>query len=138
MHTAIDRVWRIGLPSMASTLCSYENLFGPYHPQTLRLMVEVAVAFWRHGEVAQARALFERAVRDIGRHLDRSHDARLRALQTLRGLLIEQGEHESAEAVQRELLEACTERFGADHPDVAAARAELARILLQAVVPTPN
>jgi len=25
------------LPGMLATLCSYENFFGPYHPQTLKL-----------------------------------------------------------------------------------------------------
>jgi hypothetical protein len=33
------------IPSMLATLCSYECLFGPYHPQTLRLLTEVAVAY---------------------------------------------------------------------------------------------
>jgi hypothetical protein len=139
MHTAtINCVERAELPSMAATLCCYENLFGPYHPQTLRFMAEVAGAHWYHGELARAPALFERAVRDVGRHLGRGHDVRLRALIRLRDLLIEQREYENAGTVQRELLECCVERFGTDHRDTLSARAELATILLRAVVPALN
>jgi len=133
MHTAgLNRIDRAELPSLAAMLCSYENFFGPYHPHTLRFLAEVAGAYWHHGELAQARTLLERAVRDLGRHLGRSHDVRLRALTRLRDLLIEQGERANAWTVQRELVECCTERFGADHPDTLAARAELAAAFLAA------
>jgi hypothetical protein len=133
MDTAtFQRVDRSELPSLAATLCSYENFFGPYHPHTLRLLVEVAGAYWDHGELARARTLLERAVRDLGRHLGRGHDVRLRALTRLRDVLIQQGEHSNAFAVQRELIECCTERFGAEHPDTLAARAELAAAFLAA------
>lgn len=123
---------------MAATLCSYENLFGPYHPQTLCFMAEIAGAYWHHGELAAARALLERAIRDLGRHIGRGHDVRLQALTALRELLIQQREYEKAGAIQRELLECSAERFGADHPETLAARSELATILLSAVVPAPN
>ena len=46
------------LPSMLATLCSYENLFGPYHPQTLRLMAEVANAYWQVGELGRSSSPF--------------------------------------------------------------------------------
>ena len=104
----------------------------PYHPHTLRFLAEVAGAYWVHGELALARTLLERAVRDLGRHLGRGHDVRLRALARLRDLLIEQGEHAHAFAVQRELVDCCTERFGAEHPETLAARAELAAAFLAA------
>jgi hypothetical protein len=74
------------LPSMLATLCSYENLFGPYHPQTLRLMAEVANAYWQAGELGHARPLLERAVGDLGRYLGTEHHLRLRAIATLRDL----------------------------------------------------
>ena len=123
---------RADLPGVTATLCSYESFFGRYHPLTLRFLAEVAAAYRYHGELAQARTLFERAVRDLGRHLGRGHDARLRSLKRLRDLLIEQREYENARLVQRELVECCTERFGADHPDTVAARAEHAVAFLAA------
>ena len=76
---ALCSIERNDLPSMLSTLCSYENLFGPYHPQTLHLMVGAGLAFWHYGECTYARPLLERAVRDLGRYLGREHEARLSA-----------------------------------------------------------
>jgi len=114
---------------MLATLCSYESWFGPYHPQTLRLMTQVAIAVWRAGE-PQARPLLERAVRDLGHHLGADHDLRLQAIVALRDLLVEQGDYERAASVQKELLECQIQRLGNDHPDALAARAHLARLLL--------
>jgi hypothetical protein len=102
---AVCRIGRDELPSMLSTLYSYENAFGPYHPQTLNLMAEAALALWHHGELAQARPLLERAVRDLGRYLGREHDVRVRVLAALRDLLFQQGDYERAGIVQSELLE---------------------------------
>jgi hypothetical protein len=115
---------------MLSTLCSYESLFGPYHPQTLHLMAEVALALWHHRELAYAHPLLERAVRDLGRYLGRDHEARLSALATLRDLLFEQGDYERAGTTQRELWECQKQRLGLDHPETLAAREGLVRILL--------
>jgi hypothetical protein len=98
------RIERNDLPSVLSTLCSYENLFGPYHPHTLRLMAEAGLAFWHYGECAYARPLLERAVRDLGRHLGREHEARLRAITALRDLLLSQCDYERARTVQIELV----------------------------------
>jgi len=65
------------LPSMLSTLCCYENLFGPYHLQTLQAMAEVGVALWQHGEFAYAQPLLERAARDLGRCVGHGHESRV-------------------------------------------------------------
>src|SRR5262245_17493067 len=93
------------LQRMAATLCFYESWLGPYHLQTLRLMTEVAVAFWRRGELVQARCLLECATRDLGRCLGRDHKERLQALTALRDVLMAQREFSRAGAVQKELLE---------------------------------
>ena len=126
------RVERNDLPSMLSTLCSYENLFGPYHPCTLRLTAEAGLAFWHYGECAYARPLLERAIRDLGRFLGREHEARLRAIVGLRDLLLNEGDYERAQAIQAELLECVRLRVGPDHPEALAARDDLATILLMA------
>jgi hypothetical protein len=121
------------LPGMLATLCSYENLFGPYHPQTLCLMAEVANAYWQVGELGHARPLLEKAVRDLGRHLGAGHDLRLRALASLRDLFVAQRDYERAGAAQRELLECQVQRLGSDHSETLAARARLATILFENV-----
>lgn len=136
--SATIRVERAELPSIAATLCSYESLFGPYHPHTLCFMAQAARAYWHHGEVAQARALLERAVRDMGLHLGRGHDMRLQALETLGELLVQQRAYKEAKAVQREIVECRAERLGPNHPETAVVRSELAKMLLDAVDPAPE
>ena len=116
---------------MLATLFSYESRFGPYHPQTLRLMAQVAIAYWQAGESGYARPLLERAVGDLSRHVGRSHDLRLWAIAVLRDLFVAQRDYERAGAVQKELLECQVERLGGDHPETLATRAGLAAILLE-------
>jgi hypothetical protein len=127
-------VGRDDLPAMAATLYSYECLLGPYHPQTLHLMAEVALALWRHGEAAEARRLLERTTADIGRYLGRDHDLRLRTIAALRDLLINQRDYENAATFQKELLECQMARLGPDHPETLTARATLSGILLAAPI----
>ena len=75
---------------MVATLCWYDSFFGPYHPQTLCLMAQVAFAYWQVGEPDHARPMLERAVKDLGRFLGREDGIRLRAIATLRDLLVAQ------------------------------------------------
>jgi len=107
--TTATRIDRAELPGMLATLCSYENWFGPYHPQTLCLMTQVAIAYWQAGE-PQARPLLERVVRDLGRHLGADHALRLRAPAALGDLLAAECDYERAASVQRE-LECQTQRL---------------------------
>jgi eukaryotic-like serine/threonine-protein kinase len=136
--SSLCHIERKDLPSMLSTLCCYENLFGPYHPHTLRLMAEAGLAFWRYGEWAYARPLLERAVRDLGRYLNPEHEARLRAITALRDLLLREGDHQRARAIQMELLECQNRRLGPEHPETVAARDELAGILLATLDSVPG
>ena len=129
--TAAISIDRAELPSMLATLCSYECFLGPYHPQTLRLMAHVAIACRQAGENRHARILLERVIRDLSRHLDQEHALRLRALATLRDLLLDQGECERAGAVQAEILECQIQRLGGDHPETLASRRRLATLLME-------
>jgi hypothetical protein len=103
--SGVCRIERDELPSMLSTLCSYESLFGPCHFQTLHLMVETGMALYHHGEVTYAQPLLERAVRDLGRCFGRENEMRLCALPVLRDLLLEQGQYERVSAIETELRE---------------------------------
>lgn len=91
------------LPGMLATLCQYESMLGPYHPQTLCLLTQVAGAYFEVGEFDFAQPLLERAVRDTGRYLGYSHDLRMRAIADLRDLATAQGDYDRAEALQAEL-----------------------------------
>jgi hypothetical protein len=74
------------LPGMLATLCHYDSWLGPYHPQTLNLMVQVGEMYYLAGRPGSARLWLERAARDIGRHLGQNHDLRLRVMAVLRDL----------------------------------------------------
>jgi len=126
--SSIDRA---EFPGMLATLCLYESWFGPYHPHTLSLMAQLAIAYWQVGETDYARPLLERAIRDLGRYLGREQELRLRAMAALRDLLLAKGAYQRAAAVQNELLECQIERLGRDHPETLASRAHLATILLE-------
>jgi hypothetical protein len=115
------------------TLYSYESWFGPYHPQTLGLMTQIAIAFCQAGEFSHARPLLERAVMDLGAYLGRAHDLRMRAIAALRDLLIAQLDYERAGIVPGELLECQIQVLGSEHPETLATRADLAMILLETV-----
>lgn len=91
------------LPGMLATLCLYDNWLGPYHPQTLSLMVQVAGAYQQAGIHEPARVLLERAVRDIGRYPGQNHDLRLTAMAALRDLLAAQGDYEEAAVLRKDL-----------------------------------
>jgi Tetratricopeptide repeat len=135
---AITSIDRNDLPSMVATLCSYEGLFGPFHPQTLRLMVQVAVAFWHHGDYLHARPLLERAIRDIARCLGHGHALRLQALAALRDIWIQQKNYPNAIAIQRELLECQIQQLGPDHPAIAGTRSDLAAMLFESMEQLPG
>lgn len=111
------------LSSMVATLCCYEERFGPYHPITLRLMTDVAIQS-RH------QALLERAIRDVQRFLGRTHELRLRAIVSLRDLLIAQQDFPGAAVLQRELLEC---QVKSNLRQAAEARTELEALLLKIV-----
>jgi hypothetical protein len=111
---------RAELPSMLATLASYEGWLGPYHPQTLCLMAQIAFAYWQAGELDHARPLLERVVRDVGRHLGWDHDLRLQAIAALRDLLVARQDYERARAVQHELLECQIRHLGRNHPETLA------------------
>ena len=116
---------------MMAMLCSYDNLFGPHAPQTLRLTKDVGIACLRCGESGCARALLTRAIRDLGQYLGRSNEARMEAVAALQELLIEEGEYESAAALQNELIGCAVERFGAAHPETLAIQNRFVALMLK-------
>lgn len=88
---------------MLATLCSCEDRFGRYHPQTLLLMTQLGVAYWQAGQSDHAPPLLERAARDLARNFGRECEPRLQALTGLRDLYFAEGDFDRAEAIRREL-----------------------------------
>ena len=130
METEATPAEQSELAGMLATLCSYENFFGPFHPQTLMLTTVLATAYGQEGEANQARRLLEKVIADAARHLGPEHAARLAAIEALRDLFIGQGDLERAAATQRELLECQTRRLGNDDAETLAARGRLCAMLM--------
>lgn len=116
---------------MLATFSSYADLFGPYHPLTLRMLTELGIMLWRQHRKDDALIVLQRCLRDTTCALGRNHELRLRLLVALRDLLTELSDYEKAVAAQKEVVECHDELFGADHPETFAARAILARMLLR-------
>jgi hypothetical protein len=117
------------IPSILATLASYENLFGPYHPQTLSLTAVLAMALCASGNRSDGRRLVERAMLDFTRHHGRFHPLRTRILEAWSALLCQEADWRAALPVQRELLECRTHLLGDSHPDSLAVRDDLSATL---------
>src|SRR5262249_35258599 len=85
-------IQRTELPEMFAPVCSNESLFGPNHPQTLNLAMQLGLALWRHGELDPARRVLEGCIRSVDWILGRDHDSRMQILNALRDILMLQGE----------------------------------------------
>lgn len=118
---------------MIATLHSYENLFGPYHLQTLALTVQVAQALWAAGEQHNAQRLLEYCLKHLDGHGDQTLTLRVSTLTPLRDLLIERLDFEKATAVQREIVVCRTQVTGPEDPNVICEKARLASMLMSAV-----
>jgi len=92
------------IPAMLSTLCSYECLFGPYHPITLRLTIALGAAYAHNGDAREARYFLERAVADLDRVCGRDHESQRRALTILRELAERANDKTRTQAIDTELL----------------------------------
>ncbi len=104
VHRMDTRTMPAPFPAMLATLCSYECQFGPYHPQTLQLMIAVGTKFAHHGDAPRARLFIERAVADLSRVSDRQNESRRRALTILRELAERDGDNARTRAIDTELL----------------------------------
>src|ERR1700733_2155031 len=78
------------IPALQAALESSTNGFGPYHPGTLALVNELAVAFWRAGEIDRAIGLLDRALDHLTSALGSEHPMRVNALSILGRILFDQ------------------------------------------------
>jgi hypothetical protein len=115
---------------MIATLNSYDSMFGPYHPQTLALTVQIARALRSTGDMPAARALLEHAVKHLASDGDQVNSLRTAALTELRHVLVDLNDTEKAIAVQKEIVRSKALTAGTDDSNVAEARADLVRMLL--------
>ena len=93
-------------------------MFGPYHPETLAVANDLAIAFWDAGDIGQALAILEQTVENTLAE----HRVRSELLCTLGEIMVGQAQFERAASIYREVLQFCTRRSGANHPSTLAAK----------------
>jgi tetratricopeptide (TPR) repeat protein len=119
------------IPALVAALESSADRFGPYHPSTLSVVNDLAVAFWRAGEIDRAIGLLDRALDHLTSSLGLEHPMRVDALSTIGAILFEQRHLEQAGVVLREVLECRVRHSGADHANSLAAKGDLAAVLFE-------
>ncbi len=77
---------------MMATLACYEGMFGPYHPQTLALTTELAVALCASGKSSEGKRLLELAIGDLTKHHGRHHPVLIRALDAWSAVSCQKGD----------------------------------------------
>jgi tetratricopeptide (TPR) repeat protein len=115
--------------ALVAMLDSYTDRFGPYHPDTLDVVKELAIAFWRAGDIDQAVGLLDQALDHLTSSLGAEHPARVDVLSTLGEIMFEQRHLEQAGTILREVMECCVRHSGANHPSSLAAKGSLAAAL---------
>jgi tetratricopeptide (TPR) repeat protein len=114
---------------LAALLDSYTDRFGPYHPDTLAVVKELAIAFWRAGDIDKAVGLLDQALDYLTSTFGEEHPVRVDILSTLGEIMFEQRHLEQAGMILREVLDCCVRRSGANHASSLAAKGSLAAAL---------
>ena len=110
-------------------LCT--DRFGPYHPDTLAVAKQLAMALWRGGDGNRAIGLLDRTLDQLTSCLGHEHPSRISVLSTLGEIMLEQHHPEQAGTVFREVLDCCVRRAGATHASSRAAKGDLAIALFE-------
>jgi tetratricopeptide (TPR) repeat protein len=126
-----DEVQLAGIQALVAILESSADRFGPYHPNTLSVVNELAIAFWRAGEIDRAIGLLDRALDHLTSSLGPQDPMRIDVLSTLGAIMLEQHRLEQAGMILREVLECRVRHAGANHPDSLAAKGDLASVLFE-------
>jgi tetratricopeptide (TPR) repeat protein len=117
------------IQTLVATLDLYSDRFGPYHPDTIEVVKELAIAFWHAGEIDKAVGLLDQALDHLTSSLGTEHPARVDVLSTLGEIMFEQRHLEQAGTILREVMECCVRNSGANHPSSLAAKGSLAAAL---------
>jgi hypothetical protein len=115
---------------MIATLGSYDRMFGPRHMTTLTLAVQIAGVLKDAGELRPARSLLDRVVRDLSQPVNRTSPTRIKALHSLRDLLLDGAEVAQAVAIQSEIAECMARTAGPDAPETRAAREHAQQLMM--------
>ena len=98
-------------------LAAYEQVLGADHEETLGAANNLGCHLRNQGELADARANFERAHSGLEASLGELHPATLNALDNVGTVLLRQGEHVEALRVHERALAGRESALGADHAD---------------------
>ncbi len=153
LHAAGDSIWADGCPAvliragqsldaagLTGPAVDYwrelaaisDRLLGPGHPDSLRLVENLASACKLAGRTDEAIAWHRRIVEDRARSFGRQHSLTLSARLSLGKSLSEAGDFGAALAVLEEAIAESERALGATSPDTLAIRDELAAVHLAA------
>jgi tetratricopeptide (TPR) repeat protein len=116
--------------TLVAMLDSYTDRFGPYHPDTLAVVRNLAISFWRAGDIDKAVSLLDQALDYLTSTYGDEHPMRVDVLSTLGEIMFEQRHLEQAGVILREVLDCCVRRSGENHASSLAAKGSLAAALL--------
>ncbi|MBV9504890.1 MAG: tetratricopeptide repeat protein [Acidobacteriia bacterium] len=116
---------------MLATLDSCATKLGPFDPQTVTVANQLAIAYWNAGETNQAISILNRALDGIEAAAGGEHQARIHLLGTLGRIMTEEAHWEQAGVVFGEILDLCTQQYGAQHASSLAAKGDLATVLFE-------
>jgi tetratricopeptide (TPR) repeat protein len=120
----------VEIQGLLAALDSHTSSFGADHPQTLAAVNNLALAFWRAGDIDGAIGLLDQAL-DRTSHRGLQHPIQIDLLSTLGEIMLEERHLEQAGVIHREVLECRVRHAGANHPKSLEAKAGLAAVLFE-------
>jgi tetratricopeptide (TPR) repeat protein len=114
-----------------------EERLGRDHPDTLRTVHSLAIAYRRQGQYEQAERLFGRALKGREERLGRDHPDTLKTVHNLAIVYRRQGRYEEAERLSGRALKGYEERLGRNHPDTMRTVRNLTIVQRLMKPPTP-
>eukprot|EP00931_Biecheleriopsis_adriatica_P055707 TRINITY_DN3299_c0_g1_i1.p1 TRINITY_DN3299_c0_g1~~TRINITY_DN3299_c0_g1_i1.p1 ORF type:complete len:4070 (+),score=1032.51 TRINITY_DN3299_c0_g1_i1:109-12318(+) len=105
------------------------RVLGPFHPEALQALNNLALCLGGQGKLSQAEQLLRRAVAGMDGLLSRRHPRPMQALSNLACCLADQGRLEEAEEMHKRAFDLCKQNLGGKHPETHACAESLASFL---------
>jgi len=105
-----------------------KEVFGPFHPNTLTSMNNLAVLYESQGKYDDAEPLFMECLEKTKRALGPDHPDTLASMNNLARLYESQGKYDDAEPLYVECFEKAKRARGPDHPNTLASMNNLAAL----------
>jgi len=123
------KTWKEAEHLYRQALSALRRCLGPYHPDTLHALNNLASCLGEQGKLREAEELLRRTVAGLEATLCSKNPRPLQALSNLACCLADQGRLKEAEDLHRRAFEACKRQLGGNHPETQACAEGLAAFL---------